>query len=94
MSRSKRIVATVEQRFRILAVPLSLPVPHTHRNELDSARWNSRGSSAGAAELPKMRGPSTADNAAIAVAGRVSLIHPEGTEKSEGGPKHKTRYIS
>lgn len=40
---------------RLLAVPLSLPVPHRDRHEPGTARGHTRGSAASAARLPPLR---------------------------------------
>lgn len=68
--------------FRILAVPLSLLIPHPYRNEFNSTRWNTCRSSTSAAEFPKMRRSPTAHNTAIVIR-LISLIHPKESEKLE-----------
>lgn len=53
--------------FRLLAVPLSLHLPHSNRNEFNITHRNSEGSTAGSAELPSMWQPFTRNRGANAL---------------------------
>lgn len=77
--------------FRILVVPLPLPLPHIDRNEFDTSRRDPCRSSPNTAKFPQMRGPLTDHHAAIAVARLVSLIRPEKKKEKKRKAKRKKK---
>lgn len=48
--------------FRLVVVPLPLPVPHSDRDEPDSTRGDAEGPPAGSARFPEVRQPPAANN--------------------------------
>lgn len=74
---------------RLLAVPLSLPVPHRDRHEPGAARGHARGPSAGARKLPAVR--------RLLTAGQPTLIHDDDDDdrrfgKNKTQSAHKNKY--